>query len=410
MAGRKGTPSNLTLELVQRPRASRTTMAGRKGTASNLALELVHRPNLSRRLLEDDKSRQLMTSISAHRAIIHGWSEQDPRWDPVQRYRRMKGYDGEFCSHFIVAMNHLDKSQFQDGGRLLRAAFLELEGLIVDGHLSGSWDICVTIPTVALNYGRKDIALTFLRYVSALAAARAPNHPLVRISRSLAALAEESGGNVEHYARTTWKIWADTLVDKLGKDNIHPLLVTRAYLFSQKKVNRQMMIKLIADYKALVAKARAEHSSDALGLEFDALYSEVRFGATGEDFVERITDLLSRVSTTEENKGKPPAAWATDGRAVYRGCWFLLAVYFEALRDDEKFKMSLRMFSESPKDNEWLQYALMLEDKLRRQGRFAEAEEVAATKREFQLTPEMNKILDEEEKEIDELAQVGGSV
>ncbi|KAH8886323.1 hypothetical protein GQ53DRAFT_844876 [Thozetella sp. PMI_491] len=382
---------------------NRAAAVGRKGTtASNLGLGFVPPVQAPTRPLEDDQTRELLTAMATHRAAIWNWTEQDPRWDPSKSFTHMGAYEYNLCGYFIAAMDHLHKGEFYDGGRLLRASFLEVEGLIMDGHIVGTWDMCVLVPQLALNYGRKDIADTFFRYVLALTDSKAPNHPAGRIIRSLMAFSEDNFDKLEYYTHSAWMVWTDTLVHMLGQDTVHTLLATRAYLCMRKETDPDIVKKLLEDYEKLVAQSNAAlgtDSTEAASLAYDAMYAELRFSVPGEKFADRAKELLWRVTTRETNKGTPPATWSSGDRHVYRGGWFLTATYCVSIGDEQGLQEALGTFLSAPMDGSWLHMAVRLETVLRTNGRLAEAHQINAARRNYQISPNILRILEEEERE-----------
>ncbi|KAK3939721.1 hypothetical protein QBC46DRAFT_436857 [Diplogelasinospora grovesii] len=356
-------------------------------------------------LLEADESRHLTTAMSAYRSFILGWSEQDPRRRAATSFTKMGQYNPTFISHFIVALNHFRNKEVEPGGRMLRCAFLELEELISDGHVAAIWDCCISVPQLTLNYGRKDILLTFLRYLSRLSTAKAPGHPLAHIARSTLAFVEQNFDQVSQYTTVAWRLWADTIIQLLGYDNISTLHTNRAYLLLQPRTDPVLARRLILDYDRLVLKAIAslgEDNTATLALEFDALLMQMRFGMPDTDFERRLEKVICKLTHKPGNAGFPPAIWPAEDRQIYRGCWYLSEVYADATGNREKAKECRRAFLAAPADADWVQFAVRIEERLRGQGRAAEADEVKRHRLKLQLPRNIVEILDAEERELSE--------
>lgn len=302
-------------------------------------------------------------------------------------------------------MKEFENKNFSQGGRLLRGAFLDLEDLISDGHVAAIWDCCVTIPQLSLNHGRRDILITFLRYLSRLTAARVPGHPIAAIARSTLAFVEHLGNfnHVSAYTTLAWNLWSDTIVQLLGYDNISTLQTNRAYLIIQPTPDPGLTRRLITDYDRLVDKAMAtlgEDNTTALSLEYDALLTQMRFAMPDIEFQSRVERVLYKLTHKPDNAGMKPLQWSAEDRQIYRGSWFLSSVYCEDVsRDMERARECRRAFFLSPPDGDWVQFALRMEERLRSKGMEAEADEVRDRRMEVQLPRRIVEILDREERE-----------
>ncbi|KAK4213760.1 hypothetical protein QBC37DRAFT_315742 [Rhypophila decipiens] len=377
----------------------------KKGTARVFVVNGGQAMGIHRKLLEADESRHLATTMSACRRFILGWSEQDSRWKGVSCFTKMGHYDPSMISHFFAAMKEFQSKNFVQGGRLLRGAFLGLEDLVADGHVAAIWDCCVTIPQLTLNHGRRDILLTFLRYLSRLTAARVPGHPIATISRSTLAFVEHLGNfnHVSAYTTLAWNLWSETIIQLLGYDNISTLHINRAYLIIQPTPDPVLTRRLITDYDRLVDKAMTslgEDNTTALSLEYDALLTQLRFAMPDSQFQSRVERVLYKLTHKPDNANLKPVQWSADDRQIYRGSWYLSTVYAEDVAGDmDRARECRRAFFLSPPDGDWVQFALKMEERLRARGLAEEADEVRDKRQEVQLPSKIVEILDREERE-----------
>ncbi|KAK0612523.1 hypothetical protein B0T17DRAFT_409005 [Bombardia bombarda] len=397
------------------PRPTSALPGRKKGTS--------HFLKFPTRLLEPTSSFHLTTAMTAHRHLILGFADHDPRWQTATTtpFAKLGGsYDPIMISHFIGALKQLELGDFAHGGRLLRGAFLELESLLADGHIAAIWDCCVSVPQLALMHGgRRDILLTFLRYLARLATARAPGgsgHPVAVIAASTLALLgqmlpDDDKGlatQVGAYTQTVWRLWVDTMAGLLPgrENNICVLHTTRTYLLVQQApADAPLAQRMVAGYDALARDAvgaLGEHDAVALAVEFDALLTQFRFGMPGRGFDGRIDGLLGKLSSKPGNRHVAADRWeSAEDRQILRGAWALGALFAqEVTGDDVRAAECRRQFLRAPAEGDWAQFALRMEEALRRKGRLAEAQEVRKRRGEVEIPSEIVEMLEREEMEM----------
>ncbi|KAK1757976.1 Clr5 domain-containing protein [Echria macrotheca] len=393
--------------------STRGSRKGRKGTPRLLLTDnrrSDHRPRnvLQTQLLEVHQHRYLTVAVCAFRDFILGWAEKDPRWNSgaASPFARMGSYNSTMISHFVGALLQFQQDETQEGGRLLRAAFLGLEDLVVDGHMAAVWDCCVAVPLLTATHKKPHLLQAFLRHLSQLCATKAPDHPLRRICPAVLGFAENATSPqcMAEYTSAVWRLWSDTLASLLGsRRNISLLHTHRAYLIIQPTPDPALVRHMADEYNQLVADASASLGPDtttALALEFDALLTLSRFNVVHPTALEsRLARVLDRLARKEGNFGVPPRAWSLEDRQVLRGCWFLATLYAEAAGDAQRAAECRAAFLATPPDGDWVQYALRMEERLKAAGKVEEAEEVRRKRMEVQLPRDIVEILDEEERE-----------
>jgi len=368
-------------------------------------------------ILNVSESQPLFTAMVSFRNLILGWPETDPRWHTATRFTKMGHYNPTMISHFLGALLQFQQGEFRQGGRLLRAAFLELEDVLADGHIASVWDCCIAAPQLALNHNRPDILLTFLRYLSALSARKTPGHPLAHASKSLTLLFESTPNitAISSYTTLAWRLWTDTLSSLLGEDSISTLHTHRAYLIIHPSPPPSLTASLLQKYSSLALKASStlgESHTSTLAIEYDALLTQSRFrnsvpnsnltttlNKESQTFYTRLSSILARL-TTKYSHSQPPFHWPLESRQIYRGCYFLGATRAIEAGDMQTAAEFRHSFLAAPSDGEWVQYALRMEDLLRGMGRVSEAEEVKRRRGEVVRLP----------KEVVEVEGEGGGV
>jgi len=385
------------------------TRRGRKGTARLMHAQSMNREQnaaaqVQSQLLEPDESRYLGTAMLAIRSFILGWSEKDSRWREATPFTRMGQYNPAMISQFVTALLQLQQRDFQQGGRLLRTAFLELEELVADGHIAAVWDCCIAVPLLTMNHHRPDILRTFLRYLTQLCASRAPTHPLRHICPALLAFASPPTPRcIAAYTTAAWRLWSDTMASRLGRSsNINLLHNQRSYLVIQQNPDPSLIRQMVQEFDSLVEEATDTFGPDTtttLTLEFDNLLTQTRFNTVHPSALEsRLVSVLQRLSNKPGNAGNPPQDWSLEDRQVYRGSWFLATLYAEKSSDVEKATRCRETFLAAPHDGDWVQYAARLEERLKLAGKIAEAEQVRARREEVQIPRRVVEILEEEER------------
>lgn len=59
-----------------------------------------------------------------------------------------------FEDQLLVARHYVRSEDYVNAGQLLRVAFLSIEPLVNDQHISGAWDLFIIAPLVICEMGR----------------------------------------------------------------------------------------------------------------------------------------------------------------------------------------------------------------------------------------------------------------
>lgn len=394
------------------PPWSKSSTKGRKGIRRVFLVELGEQvpqtTRLETRLLEPDDSRHLGSILFAHGDFIHRWSTEDPRWATwaASPFTQMGGYDPEMFTRFIVALSQIEEQEVADGGKLLRAAFLELDPLIADGHLAAAWDCCVVVPQIAVNHGRSDLILKFFRYLRELFAIRFPGQPMGILVCLVADLVEVlvTPEAISFYTNAAWRTWTDTILSLRRNDPWSVLQLDYAYLVMQKTPDVARARNVVDGYNHMLDSAIKTLPCDdpcLLSIEFDALRTQARFGETDADALGREAKLERVLRKLDAKYGKTQLqSWTCQDRRIYQGCWYIATLSAERKAGSHQRAQCLEAFLNAASDGVWVQYADRLEKELRQMGKAKEADMVREKRLGVQLPSKTADLLEDEEREV----------
>ncbi|KAK1830641.1 Clr5 domain-containing protein [Podospora conica] len=394
-------------------KSSDTTAKGKKGVRRVFLVDLGGQAlqtnnRLETRLLEPDFSRHLEAGLLAHRGFLLRWSTEDPRWTAwaASPFTQMGGYNPEMFTRFIVALSQMEDHEIADGGKLLRAAFLELDPLVADGHLAAAWDCCVVVPQMAVNRGRPDLIPKFFRYLKELLAIRAPGQPMAILVCFVADLVEvlTTPEAISFYTNAAWTIWTHTILSLPRTDPWSTLQLDYAYLVMQKTPDIGRARSVIDRYNDLLGRAIKTLCSDdprLLSIEFEALRAQAHFGETAADVLEYEGKLERVLHKLSDKYGSTHLlSWTSRDREIYQGCWYIATLSAERKAGSHRKAECLEMFLEASSAGVWVQYADRLEKKLRGAGKTKEADAVREKRLEVQLPPKTTELLEDEERDL----------
>ena len=390
----------------------KSTAKGRKGVRRvflvDLSEQVPQTTRLETRILEPDDSRHLGAILFAHGDFIHRWSTDDPRWAAwaTSPFMQMSGYDPEMFTRFIVALSQIEEQEVANGGKLLRAAFLELDPLIADGHLAAAWDCCVVVPQIAVNHGRPDLILKFFRYLRQLFAIRFPGQPMGTLVCLVADLVEvlTTPEAISFYTNAAWRTWTDTILSLLRNEPWSVLQLDYAYLVMQKAPDMRRARGVIDGYKHMLDNATKTLPCDdpcLLSIEFDALRAQARFGETDADALghdEKLERVLRKLNAKYGKTQLP--LWTCQDKRIYQGCWYIATLSAEQKVGSRPRAECLGAFLNAASDGIWVQYADRLEKELRQMSKTKDADVVREKRLKVQLPKKTADILEDEEKEV----------
>ncbi|KAK4443357.1 Clr5 domain-containing protein [Podospora aff. communis PSN243] len=382
----------------------------RRGYGTTVEVPLPKRLNIFQTAaLDASKSQPLLRVMASFRNFILGSSEQKHGWLLQSPFTKPSGYNSVMISHLMGALLQFQEGRVSQGGRLLRAAFLELEAVIANGHIASVWDCCVAIPQVAANYDRVDVLLIFLRHLTAFCSRYSPDHPMSPAAESLVAFFQSTPSNasISDYTTLAWRLWTDTLTSLVGEGSILTLHAHRAYLIIHPSPPTTIAASVLQKYTSLAQKASStlgnSHTS-TLAIEFEALLTQSRFQLHEPDsnsphLYTRLRSILSRLSSKPENYTRAPECWKQEDRQIFRGCWFLGAMHAVKAGDVITSREFLTEFLAAPSDGEWVQYAMRLEHVLNSVGEVVESDKVRQKRESVQFSRDVTEVLTQVEEE-----------
>ncbi|KAK3290270.1 Clr5 domain-containing protein, partial [Chaetomium fimeti] len=118
-----------------------------------------------------DEDCRVETTLSAYAALISHWSELETPWrtdsDQKPNFSELfqpRGYS--ILQHVRSAYDFFQAGQPQQGGDMLRRAFLGIESAVENGiDMEALWDCCLAVPHLVLVTGWTDMLAIFARYL-----------------------------------------------------------------------------------------------------------------------------------------------------------------------------------------------------------------------------------------------------
>ncbi|KAK0654962.1 Clr5 domain-containing protein, partial [Cercophora newfieldiana] len=148
--------------ISKRANAPRRSPATNPGPASALQL-----------FIFNEDVREMEIALKAYSTYITEWSEHEAPWREEKRFEKLS-----VLQMMRLALDHLACSQLEEGGEMLRRAFLQVEDAIHgQDNIEAIWDCCLAVPQLALSAGCTDILLIFTRYLHSLTSIKMPGHP-----------------------------------------------------------------------------------------------------------------------------------------------------------------------------------------------------------------------------------------
>jgi len=155
-----------------------------------------------------DSARGIQSGLSAIRRFLQAYVDQDPA---NRNAEEVAGFVDPCYRYFKVAMDLFDLRENIEGGQVLRLAFLHIERKLAKPTMKSFSDLCLLIPHLLLESGRRDILGAYLRYLKGLAILKfGKNHPVAELASSFAALADRPE-DMLRYITALAQLNADTI-------------------------------------------------------------------------------------------------------------------------------------------------------------------------------------------------------
>lgn len=315
----------------------------------------------------------MQSGLTAVRDFLQEYINTDPtaRADMV-----VIGYQDPSFRYLTAAMDLLDQKENDQAGLFLRRAFLQIEHLLSQMTLKSFSDLCFTIPHLLIESQKPEILTAYLRYLSGLAAAKYPNHPIRDLITSLAELMDEPEAMMR-YVMALSKVNADTISRVSdGKEQ------TRKWANNQFIACQRTTLDIGAD------SANNRHPHAMLRVEFQSVYwaqhlimndpesdrlAELwMFRNFPDDFVPRTEAFVAKVRSYGE-AGLLPPEYARMMECLYIG-W--LNDYYETYEDWPKVFEWAHKGLKLSTGEQYQTWSIHLEELQRKYGSVEEAEEM----------------------------------
>ncbi|KAK0724294.1 hypothetical protein B0H67DRAFT_597989 [Lasiosphaeris hirsuta] len=158
-----------------------------------------------------NKTRIMQVGLTAVRDYLQGYIDVD---NTVKQDMIVIGYEDPCFRYFKTAMDMFDLKENQEGGLLLRLAFLEIERMLSPLTVKAFSDLCFLVPHLLVESHRKDILGAYLRYLARLATVKfGPTHPVAEVVASLGDLVDEPEA-LMRYIMALSKVNSDTIASE----------------------------------------------------------------------------------------------------------------------------------------------------------------------------------------------------
>ncbi|KAK3990918.1 hypothetical protein QBC44DRAFT_237995 [Cladorrhinum sp. PSN332] len=338
-------------------------------------------PPLSPTFHESRGSRAIQSGLTAVQQFLRGHVDKD---SANLQMDEVTGYIDPCYRYFKVAIDLFDLHENMEGGRVLRLAFLQLERKLSTPTMKTFSDLCVLVPHLLLESGRKEILEAYLQYLRRLAIVKYGRHPVAEIAASFSDLLSQPQDAMGYIKRLS-KIHADTISNMNGVLDRNRQWATNQYLACEKTKDppswpfdrmertndEHHMIRLEAQsvYWAQNLIMR-DPESDDLGQQWFQKRFEPRFAERTEALLEKVKQL--------ETAGFLPVVFSSMMEALFVG-W--LNDYYETIGDvDNSIKWGKRGLALSSNE-QFVLWSIHLENLMRANGRDPEADELKEKRR-----------------------------
>ena len=340
---------------------------------------------------ESDASRGVQVGLTAVRRFLHGHIDLD---SANLKADEVAGFVDPCYRYFRVAMDLFDLKENVEGGRVLRLAFLQIERKIAKPTMKSFSDLCLLVPHLLLESGRRDILGAYLRYLSRLATVKFGKHPVAELAASLAALADRPE-DLMSFIMILSQVNSDTVASFPGMLERNRTWARNQYLACQrsKKLLPAPTSPADPDPEPQPLSTGSAHDHQMIRLEAQSVYwaqKLVMQDPASDDLAEqwlrrrfedgygaRVEGLLAALKDRVE-RGEFPPVFARMMECLMVGWIF---DYYETVGDWERaFEWGRKGLALST-DEQYALWSIHLEDLMRRYGSAEEADELRAKRR-----------------------------
>ncbi|KAK8024302.1 Clr5 domain-containing protein [Apiospora rasikravindrae] len=382
-----------------------------------------------------DFAARVSSGLNSYRNYIRGWAATDPRWLKPTRYQSIEVDRVRIPieDQLLVARHYVRSEDYTNAGQLLRVAFLSIEPLVNDQHISGAWDLFIIAPLVICEMGRDtDIVMKlYTNYLyQQMLVKRGKQHPMTSMALSLRAAALEGHASVFNFISKLCALLYDTFLDLRG---LCASTLYSRWHFARLTNDTEAKAQMADSWRQLAKHAESEFGAlNIMVLNFQsmALQGTTRGLTVFND--EEAVRGLERIATVtkqqwRQSKNRSDRAWqAALQVSVYRLSHYAMAKYWAtqqqpspshqgqsqqngASRDNSIDNARARLVQycqdmvflepDVTPDAQWGKYGAFAENLLREAGLEREAQAVARWRQQREIDPAVRAMLEGEEAE-----------
>ncbi|KAK1830411.1 hypothetical protein QBC39DRAFT_260932 [Podospora conica] len=188
--------------IKERPRGKAKREAAAAKSAAGDDMSLLISPVFH----DSNQTRSVQLGLTTVRDFLNRMISIEPL---AKRDMVVVGYEDPCFRFFTASLELFGQNEHQQGGLLLRRAFLQIEILVSRMTIKGFSDLCFTIPHLLIESGRADVLAVYLRYLSELAT-RAGNEPVRKVAGSLIHFLDDRDAMLR-FVMTLTRINSDTI-------------------------------------------------------------------------------------------------------------------------------------------------------------------------------------------------------
>ncbi|KAK8102601.1 hypothetical protein PG984_015747 [Apiospora sp. TS-2023a] len=402
---------------------------------------------------ESDFAARVSSGLASYRNYIRGWAATDPRWLKPTRYQSIEvdRVRIPFEDQLLVARHYVRSEDYVNAGQLLRVAFLSIEPLVNDQHISGAWDLFIIAPLVICEMGRdtdivmklytkaQDISyangstLVVLSYLyQQMLLQRGKQHPMTSMALSLRAAALEGHASVFDFISKLCALLYDTFRDLRG---LCASTLYSRWHFARLTDDTEAKSQMAESWQQLAKHAEAEFGEMnimALNFQSMAMQGQTRGLTVFNDETIRGLEHIATVSKQQWRQSKNRSTDLWQGAlqvSVYRLSQYMMAKYWATQQpppmgqgrgqeeEQEQQNGNRERYSiartrlvqycqdmvflepDVTPDAQWGKYGAFAEELLREAGLEREAQAVAHWRQQREIDPAVRAMLEGEEAE-----------